>query len=129
MKPPSVNKDDLIWALKDNSSWTNYYLDLETGDIISTSTLEETEIDEEDLDSDRYYYIDPMLPWEAYNFMVSFIQTVKDEEIKRRLSIAIDGREAFRMFKATLQDYPEEEKRWFQYHDKKMNTLMNGLPG
>ena len=112
---PSINMDDLIWALQDNSGWSNYYLDLETGDIISMSTLELTE-DEKDLDSDQYYYIDPM-PWEAYNLM-AFIETVNNDKIKRQLSIAIDGRGAFRMFKATFARIPRRAKKMVSIRQK-----------
>jgi len=123
MDLPKIEKDQLIWALSDNSGWEEYYLDLETGEIILSSmdeVLAEHEVEEEDLESDRYWYIDPIPSWEAYNFMVEFIETVENEELKRRLSIAINGRGAFRMFKATLYEYPEEQKRWFAFHDKKM---------
>lgn len=122
MKLPKVNKDQLIWALEDNSGLDEYYLDVETGKIVSNfeDVLAELGIDEEDLDSERYWYIDPISSREAYRFMEEFIETVADQELKRRLSIAVSGRGAFRMFKATLSEYPEEQKRWFQFHDTKM---------
>ena len=122
MKLPKVDKDQLIWALEDNSGMDEYYLDLETGKIVSNfeGLLAELGIDEEDLESERYWYIDPISSREAYNFMVEFIETVKDQELKKRLSIAIDGRGAFRMFKATVSEYPEEQERWFKFHDTKM---------
>ncbi|MBU7030474.1 MAG: hypothetical protein HXS48_26315 [Theionarchaea archaeon] len=99
-----------------------YYLDMETGEIVSTfgDGLIELELEEEDLESERFWYVDPIRPWEAYNLMVEFIETVEDQELKRRLSIAINGRGAFRMFKATLLEYPEERERWFKFHDAKM---------
>lgn len=125
MNLPEIDKDELCWALNDSSGMTEYYLDLETGDIISDfgDGLIELGIDEEDLESDRYVYIRPLLSREAYNFMVEFIETVEDEELKRRLYIAINGRGAFHMFKATLMDYPEEREQWFEFHDKKLEAV------
>jgi hypothetical protein len=125
MNLPEIDKDELCWALNDSSGMTEYYLDLETGDIISTfgDGLIELGINEEDLESDRYVYIRPILSWEAYDFMVEFIEIVEDDELKRRLYIAIKGRGAFRMFKATLMDYPEEREQWFKFHDKKMEAF------
>ncbi|KYK36631.1 MAG: hypothetical protein AYK19_22125 [Theionarchaea archaeon DG-70-1] len=122
MKLPKVNKDQLIWALEDINGLDEYYLDLETGEIVSNfeDLLAELGIEEEDLESERYWYITPISSQEGYNFMVEFIETVEDEELKRRLTIAINGRGAFRMFKATLSEYPEERERWFKFHDTKM---------
>ncbi|KYK31676.1 MAG: hypothetical protein HXS48_21900 [Theionarchaea archaeon] len=116
MKLPKINKSALIWALNDRSGFYSY-LDLETGEILSTIDYE---IDEEEVDEERYVYIDPISSHEAYNFMVEFIETVEDQELKRRLYTAIDGRGAFRMFEATLMEYPEERERWSKFHDKKM---------
>ena len=107
MELPEVDKDHLIWALNDYSGMSDYYLDLETGNIVSTFFGEipaEWEIEEKDLESGRYWHIDSIPSWESYNFMTEFIETVKDAELKRRLYIAVDGRGAFRMFRATLQE-------------------------
>jgi hypothetical protein len=37
-----------------------------------------------------------------------------------KLEIALDGKGAFRRFKNVISDYPEEEKRWFAFKDKRM---------
>jgi hypothetical protein len=57
MNPLPVDKDSPIWAL-DDSSW-NYYLDLEQRDIITMSTLKETE-DEKNLNSNQYSIESPI---------------------------------------------------------------------
>ncbi len=93
MKLSKINKNALIWALNDRSGFY-FYLDLETGEILSNIDYE---IDEEEVDEERYVYIDPISSHEAYNFMVEFIETVEDHKLKRRLYTAIDGRGAFRM--------------------------------
>ena len=124
MNVPDIDKDQLIWALSDTSGMAEYYLDLETGDIVDTFTdaLDVLDICKEDLESDRFWYINPMTSDEAYNFMVEFIETVTDDDLKRQLSIAVNGRGAFRMFKDTLLEYPEERERWFAFRDEKMNN-------
>ena len=116
MELPEVDRNDLIWALNDRSGFYSY-LDLETGGILSTIDYE---IDEEEVDDERYAYIDPISSHEAYSLMEEFIETVEDHKLKRRLNTAISGRGAFRMFKITLQDYPEEQERWCTFHDTKM---------
>jgi hypothetical protein len=124
MNIPDVDRDQLIWALSDNTGMTEYYLDLETGEVFDTITdaMEVLGINEDDLESERYWYINPLSSHEAHGFMVEFIETVSEEVLKRRLSIAVQGRGAFRMFKATLLEYPEERERWFRFHQEKMKN-------
>jgi hypothetical protein len=124
MNIPDIDKDQLIWALSDNTGMTEYYLDLETGEVFDTITdaMEVLGINEEDLESERYLYINPLSSHEAHGFMVEFIETISEEELKRRLSIAVQGRGAFRMFRATLLEYPEERERWFRFHQEKMEN-------
>jgi hypothetical protein len=47
--------------------------------------------------------------------IVEFAEGVADSKIRRELSIALDGKGAFRRFKNVLRDYPEVEKQWFQF--------------
>ena len=51
--------------------------------------------------------------------MVEFTEEVRDQKIQRKLSIALDGKEAFRRFKNVLRDYPEVGKEWFQFKSKR----------
>lgn len=57
---------------------------------------------------------------EGYQDMEAFIETVGDEQLRNRLCRAIGGRGAFRMFKDTLTDYPEERERWFKFKDDRL---------
>lgn len=52
--------------------------------------------------------------------MAEFAESVKDEGLREKLAIALDGKGAFRRFKNVLYNYPDEEKRWFEYKDKSM---------
>lgn len=103
---------------------TEYCFDLETGEIFDTITdaMEVLGINEEDLESERYWYINPLSSHEAHGFMVEFIETVSEEVLKRRLSIAVQGRGAFPMFKAALVEYPEEQERWSTFHQERMKN-------
>jgi hypothetical protein len=51
--------------------------------------------------------------------MVEFTEGVWDQKIQRKLSIALDGKGAFRRFKNVLRDYPEVEKEWFRFKNKR----------
>jgi hypothetical protein len=119
--------DEICWAFEDASLENRHYLDLETGEIIFISELtmdnEEIEEIEEKLDEEfgkRYIAIPKIDPSEGYEDMEDFIETVRDENLKEKLYIAIDGRGAFRRFKNVLLNYPEERERWFKFKDARV---------
>jgi len=134
----AVDLDEVVQAMDDFTRDINdYYLDLETGKVVCVPVhmIEELEvdgeIDEEDLpdwerdlvplaravaaEDVRYARVPESDSHEAYRLMQDFIGEVDDEEASRRLWRAIDGRGAFRVFRDTLQDYPELRERWFAF--------------
>jgi DNA polymerase III alpha subunit len=71
-------------------------------------------------ESGRYVRIPERKPSKAYKSMADFIETVEDLALKEKLSLALDGKGAFRRFKSILIDYPKERKRWHGYNAKLM---------
>ena len=123
-----INLDELCEAMEDNSYEHEYYLDLETGEILFLSEYmddEETEKlrDNIDDDPDRYERIPKTESHDGYEDMQDFIATVKDERLVELLEAAINGKGAFRRFKDVLLNYPEERERWFQFKDDRMQEL------
>ena len=120
-----INLDELCEAMENSSYENEYYLDLESGEILFLSEYmddEETEnlrerIDEE---SDRYEPIPKAESHEGYEDMRDFIASVEDERLAELLEVAINGKGAFRRFKDVLLSYPEERERWFQFKDDRM---------
>jgi hypothetical protein len=80
------------------------------------------EITESIINNESGRYVDVLRKpsFEAYNLMVEFSNSVKNKRLREKLSIAFDGKGAFRRFKNVISDYPEEEKRWFAFKDKRM---------
>ena len=117
--------DELYDAMENNSYEVEYYLDLETGEILFVSEGmddEETgklkiQIGEE---LDRYELIPKAESYEGYRDMQAFIATVEDDHLSELLKVAINGKGAFRRFKDVLLNYPEERERWFQFKDDRM---------
>jgi len=123
-KTLKIDLDGLCSAIEDSSYEHEYYLDLETGEILFLSEYmdDETEKlrDRIDDDTDRYERIPKAESHEGYEDMQAFIATVKDERIAELLEVAINGKGAFRRFKDVLLNYPEERERWFQFKDDRM---------
>ena len=123
----------------------DYYLDKETGEVIITSeeTFRYAEEEEEDKireglpdwqkediklakdilfkNPDRYICIPERPSYEGYNLMVEFAEKVEDELLREKLSIALDGKGAFRRFKNVIADYPDYREKWFKFRDERLN--------
>ncbi len=129
-----IDMQELFWALDDSSLTIERYVDLETGDIVERFELddiyfdengEETELEDPvgemiDENPERFAFIDPLASHQSYRHMEAFIPTVQDPHLGELLTVAIDGRGAFRRFKDVLFRHPEELERWFEFKDAKM---------
>jgi hypothetical protein len=68
----------------------------------------------------RFIEIPQLETHEAYQDMADFVETVTDPTLHRLLTLAIDGKGAFRRFKTALQDHPAERERWFALKDVRL---------
>jgi hypothetical protein len=124
-KTLKINIDDLCEAMDDNSLDQEYFLDLETGEILFVSDYmdeEETSGLKERIEEDfqRYERIPKAESYQGYQDMVDSISTVDNERLVELLEVAINGKGAFRRFKDVLLSYPEDRERWFQFKDEKI---------
>jgi hypothetical protein len=124
-KTLKIDLDELCSAMEDSSYEHEYYLDLETGEILFLSEYTDDEEtgklkDKIEEESDRYERIPKAESHEGYEEMQDFIATVKDKRLAALLEVAIKGKGAFRRFKDVLLNFPEERERWFQFKDSKV---------
>ena len=130
-----VNVGELCEAMEDSSYEHEYYLDLDTGEILFLSEYmddEETEPlrDRIDDDPERYEAIPKAESHEGYRDMQAFIETVDNEHLAELLEVAIAGKGAFRRFKDVLLNYPEEREKWFQFkNDRVEERVLDWLDG
>jgi len=102
-----IDLDELCLALDDSSYEHDYYLDLETGELLAISDYMDTgDADElrKQIDGypDRYEPLPRTDSYERYGDMQDFIATVDDERVSQLLEVAIDGKGAFSRFKDVL---------------------------
>jgi hypothetical protein len=75
----------------------------------------QTPVDLDELDLIR---IDPLPSYIWYQDLADFADRIIDEQAKRRLARAIEGRGAFRRFKAELhEEYPQLLPSWYASRD------------
>jgi hypothetical protein len=120
-----IDLDELCEAMENSSYENEYYLDLETGEILFLSEYmddEETEKLREKIDDapERFEPIPKVESLVGYEDIRDFIASITNEHLGELLEVAIKGKGAFRRFKDVLLSYPEERKQWFQFKDDRM---------
>ncbi|MBE0425366.1 MAG: hypothetical protein IBX72_01805 [Nitrospirae bacterium] len=144
MKKLKAEIGEIAFIMETSDDFENITLfDTETGEIVSipNELISAVESDDEEalqdlpdwekdlietaeniINDERGRYVDiPRKPsYEAYNLMVEFASSVTNKDLREKLEIALYGKGAFRRFKNVISDYPEEEKRWFAFKDKRL---------
>jgi hypothetical protein len=124
-KALNIDLDGLCSAMEDSSPEHNYYLDLNTGEILLVSDYMDDEENRSlrrriEEDPEHYERIQRVESYEGYQDMENFISTLEDEYLTELLERAINGKGAFRRFKDVLLRYPEERERWSRFKGEAM---------
>ena len=130
----SVDLDMLEVAMEDSDLTNRYFLNLVTGEVVFFSdSLGMSDEDErllEEIDgSTDYVAIERIPSHEAYQWMVDFVDELvapADDHAAEQLSIALNGKGAFRRFKDTL--YHVDDKwlqAWYQWKDKRLKAAVD----
>jgi hypothetical protein len=62
--------------------------------------------------------------------MADFLDSVTDEELRKKLRVALDGRDTSRRFRDVLANYPDERKRWVAFRqENEQEYAMQWLAG
>jgi len=116
----SLDLSEIAEALADQTDYEHRWLiNPETGDVVVWTS--DTGIDGQtpvDLDELDLIWIHPLPSYVWYQDMADFAEQVSDEQAGRRLARAIDGKGAFRRFRAELhEEYPELLPAWHAFRD------------
>ena len=128
-----IELDMLEAAMEDSDLSNRYFLNLVSGKVVFFSDdlglSEEDELLSEEIDeSDDYIAVDRISSHEAYQWMVDFVNEMvapTDENAAEKLSIALEGKGAFRRFKDTLYRVDEKwQQAWYQFRDKQLKDAV-----
>lgn len=112
-------------AFENNAPEVHSYLHFDTGEVIRiVDGVADPSMHTRIMNDNRYLRIDPVSSREQYRWMERFIATVEDEELRRRLNVAIDGKGAFRRFKDALMSHPVDRERWFAFRSERLRSCM-----
>lgn len=128
MKPIPIRWEDLEVAFERNAPGTTSFVVVETGAVLTI--VEGAEGADEkrrrvEESPAEFVEIDPASSRDQYRWMEQFVATVGDDDLRRRLLIAIDGKGAFRRFKDVLLSYPIERDRWYSYRGAWLHWHIN----
>ena len=113
-------------AFENNAPEVHSYLHFDTGEVIRiVDGVADPAMHTRIIGDSRYLRIDPVSSREQYRWMERFIVTVEDEELRRLLNIAIDGKGAFRRFKDALMSHPVDRERWFTFRSERLRSCMD----
>jgi hypothetical protein len=123
-----IDAEELIMALEYHGHESQYFLDLQTGEVLFlvdeayVGPNEELEMQIE-AEPDRYRAIDPFPSSVGWQVMAEFIEQLPISEARERLPRAIERSHPFRQFKDMLLDYPKIREQWFAFHERAMLQL------
>lgn len=125
MKRLIIDAEDFIGALQNGFAEFDYYLDLETGEVVFSCEEGVVEPDEElekllEEYPDRFLYIDAIPSSTAWRTMADFIEQLPYGEPRERLTVAVQLSHPFRRFKDTLLNYPALREQWFAFEYQTM---------
>jgi hypothetical protein len=89
----------------------------ELGDVEERAEADERRADERRAGGERWLHFDSLGSRPGYGDMVEFLSTVDDEALAGRLERALGGRGAFRRFKDSLAEAPDQLERFFRFSD------------
>lgn len=128
-----IELDMLEVAMEDSDLSSRYYLNLVSGKVVFFSddldlSEEDEPLSEEIDESDDYIAVNRIPSHEAYQWMVDFVDEMvapSDENAAEKLSIALEGKGAFRRFKDTLYRVDEKwQQAWYQWRDKQLKAAV-----
>ena len=129
----SIDLDMLGTAMEDSDLANRYFLNLVTGEVVFFSdhlglSDEDERLSEEIDASNDYVAIERIPSHEAYQWMVDFVDEMvapTDEHAAEKLSIALQGKGAFRRFRDTLHRVDEQWlQAWYQWRDTRLKTAV-----
>jgi len=126
-----IDAEELIMALEYHAYESQYFLDLQTGEVLLVADEAYVEPKEElkmqiQAEPDRYWAIDPIPSSVGWQVMAEFIEQLPVGEARERLTRVVERSHPFRRFKDTLLDYPEIREQWFAFHERAMLQLARG---
>ncbi|MBK7580216.1 MAG: hypothetical protein IPI67_08440 [Myxococcales bacterium] len=125
MRDVPVDWEALEDAFENNAPEVHSYLHLTTGEVLRVvDGIADPEMHSRIASDGTYLRVEPVSSREQYRWMERFIPMVDENELRDRLTSAIDGKGAFRRFKDVLMAHAPERERWFAFRSERLRVFM-----
>jgi hypothetical protein len=108
-----INSGDLVHALETHGGEVDFYLNTETGEVAPwidpDISGEENPFDPDD---EHIVAVPRREAYEDHKVMEHFVAWIDEDDVKRVLRRALDGKGAFRRFREALDGYPDLRAQW-----------------
>ncbi len=130
----SIDMDMLETAMEDSDLTNRYFLNLVTGQVVFFSddlglSEEDEQLSAEIDGSNDYVAIERIPPHEAYQWMVDFVDervVPADERAAEKLSLALNGKGAFRRFRETFRRIDDRWLHaWYQWRETHVKAAID----
>jgi hypothetical protein len=120
MRQVPVTMAWLINAFENSSKHSEYYIDLQTGDVRFFSPMDFPEHEETmkklDRQADRFVRLPKLEEEFSLKVKQDFIATIEDPDLKKHLEEELETNTRFRR---VLMDYEDERRRWYKFQNEK----------
>lgn len=114
--------DEIIFSMEDQNG--DFAFDASSGTVIFLDSLMQSEIDELD-EQDSLYSLPNWSSNDGFEIMEDFAETVRVPKVRTELEqVLSNGRGVFRSFKNVLSQYPQIEKQFHAFKQKKMRSVV-----
>lgn len=122
LKLEDLDLDMIATAMQDDGSMgLSYYLNVETGVVVTTGFDDD---EAEELEDGKYELIVRLESYESYQHMEDFAVSLPEGRARTVLEQALIRSRPFRHFKDALGDYPDERQAWFEFKDAAMAKVI-----
>ena len=124
MKKIRMHVDPILYYMEDSSGFASpHYIDLFKKEVVSPDV--DDDISYQDVENkDRYFHIKPISSHEGFEIMQDFAVSEESEEIKEHLFDVLQQRKPFRNFKNAIKNYPDVEKKFYEYKDARLKEML-----
>lgn len=121
----AVDWEALEDAFENNAPEVHSYLHLSTGEVLRVvDGIADPQMHSRIAADPAYVRVEPVSSREQYRWMERFIQMLDPSDLRDELTLAIDGRGAFRRFKDVLMVNAPERERWFAFRSERLRVFM-----
>jgi hypothetical protein len=121
----AVDWEALEDAFENNAPEVHSYLHLSTGEVLRVvDGIADPQMHSRIAADASYVRVEPVSSREQYRWMERFIQMLDPSDLREELTLAIDGRGAFRRFKDVLMVNAPERERWFAFRSERLRVFM-----